>query len=418
MLTEIIILIFLLLFSAFFSGSETALFSVNPIDVMQLRIKNDRRAILIEKLLEDPQKLLTTILIGNNLVNIAASAIATSISIKLFGNAGVGIATGVITLFVLVFGEITPKSLAKKYSLRYSRFVSPLLYYMQIALRPIIALFVGLLKMFMGEAKTDGKTLLSEDAIMRIVDVSEKEGIITDTERDLIERIFEFDETIVREVMVPRIDIIAVDIEQSLKEIVNLLKKQQYSRLPVYRNTIDEIVGIIYAKDLLDVDIENKKLEDFMHEPIHVPDSVSIEYTLRKMKIHRVHMVIVLDEFGGTAGLVTMENLLEKLVGDIKDEHDIEPKDIKIIDAKQIIVDAKADIDDINEALDRPVMKKEGFKTVGGYILFNTGKMPKKGDKIRLDGNLFIIKSVSKNRIDAVKIISDKALLEKNSNSE
>ncbi|QTL97972.1 DUF21 domain-containing protein [Iocasia frigidifontis] len=403
-------LLLLFALSAFFSGSETALMSVNRVRIKELSNHGDKKAVLVDKLLKKHTRLLATILIGNNLVNIAASAIATSVAIKLFGNKGVGIATGVVTLIVLIFGEITPKSIGSKKAVKYSKLAAPYLYWMERFLSPVISFFVYLIKLVVGEANPLSSSFLSEEEIRRFVNVSEEEGVIKKTERKMINSIFEFDDTTVREVMIPRIDMVCVDEGIELDDFIRLAVQKGHSRIPVYHNTTDKIKGLIYVKDLLELLITKKKdfvINDFLRPAFFIPESKKINELLTEMKKRKIHIAIVLDEYGGTAGLITIEDLIEEIMGDIQDEYDLEPKQIEFLNDKEMIVDSRIEIDELNEILPEPLSDEDNYKTISGFILYYLGYLPDEGERIVLNDDLLIqVEKTSEHRIERLKIIS------------
>jgi len=403
--------IILIILSSFFSGSETAFMSANRIKIKDLINKGDHKAAKVDKLLEDETKLLTTILIGNNLVNIAASAIATSIAINIFGSKGVGIATGIVTFLILIFGEITPKSLGNHKPIKYSKFVAPYLLLLEKILSPIIWLFTRLVKTMVGDDNLISSAFLSEEEIRRFVNVSEREGVIKEIEGEMIESVFEFDDILVKEIMVPRIDMVCININASIEELVKLAVDKGHSRIPVYQNSIDDIAGLIYIKDLLKLIInppENKKLKDFMKPIYFIPEAKLINRLLNDMKQRKEHMAIVLDEYGGTAGLITIEDLLEEIVGDIQDEFDLEPKKIEFINDNELLVDARVDIDDLNELLPDLNIEEDEYETISGFVLHYLGYLPVEGEEINLTGLNIRVEEVSEHRIEKIRLISDK----------
>lgn len=409
---SLIFLGLLFFLSAFFSGSETALMSVNRVRIRELTQQGDKKAILVDNLIKDQTKLLTTILIGNNLVNIAASAIATSLAIDLFGDAGVGIATGVVTLIVLIFGEITPKSIGGKKAVAFSKFVAPYLYWLEKILMPVISLFTMLVRVFIGEEKLISASFLSEEEIRRFVNVSESEGVIKKTERKMINSIFEFDDTTVKEVMIPRIDMVSINQEASLANFISLAVEKGHSRIPVYQDTIDRISGVIYVKDLLglfNAPERDRSLSEFIRPAYFIPESKKINQLLAEMKKKKIHLAIVLDEYGGTSGLITIEDLIEEIVGDIQDEYDLEPKQIELLNERELLVDARIDLGELNEFLPEPLPEEEDYETISGFILYQLGYLPQAGERIELDGLSIEITKINEHRIEKVKIINQQA---------
>lgn len=414
MALNVLLLLILLSLSGFFSGSETAFMSVNRVKIREQANSGDRRALSVDKLLHDETKLLTTILIGNNLVNIATSSLATAIAIDIFGSKGVGIATGIVTLFILIFGEITPKALGNKSSIKFSKTVSIYLIWLEKLLYPFIKFFSALIKIMVGEDNMITSAFLSEEEIKRFVNVSEEEGVIKETESEMIQSIFDFDDTLVREIMVPRIDMICIKKNASIEELVELAVENGHSRIPVYEESIDEIVGLIYVKDLLNLilrdSIEDVSLKDLIKPIYFIPETKPINQLLAEMKSRKEHMAIVLDEYGGTSGLITIEDLLEEIVGDIQDEYDLEPKQIEIISKNEVMVDGKVDIDEINEILPELLLDREEYETISGFVLHHLGYFPEEGEKIKIDGLKIIITETSEHRIEKVKIVSEKAV--------
>ncbi|HKL75861.1 MAG TPA: hemolysin family protein [Halanaerobiales bacterium] len=415
MIINFIFLVVLLFLSAFFSGSETAFMAVNRVQIRDKSNKGDEKANLVDQLLEDETRLLTTILIGNNLVNIATSSIATSIAIELFGSKGVGIATGVVTLFILIFGEITPKSLGNSNSLKYAKIVAPFLYWTEKIFYPFVLFFSWIIKKVIGKENLISSAFITEEEIRRFVNVSEEEGVIKEIEKDMIQSVFDFDDTQVREIMVPRIDMVCIDNEADVKEVVELAVEYGHSRIPVYENIVDDIIGLIYVKDLLklilsDEDEKDINLEEFIKPIYFIPESKPINTLLTEMQKRREHMAIVLDEYGGTSGLITIEDLLEEIVGDIQDEFDLETKMIEKVNENEMLVDARIDIDKVNEKLENSLHEEENFETISGFILHNLGYLPNKGEKIEINNLIITVEEVSEHRIEKVRIKSEKPL--------
>ncbi|MDZ7672099.1 MAG: hemolysin family protein [Halanaerobiales bacterium] len=407
MVINLIGFISLLILSGFFSGSETAFMSANRVRIRELVNEGDKKAERVDKLLEDQTKLLTTILIGNNLVNIAASAIATSIAINMFGSKGVGIATGVVTFVILVFGEITPKSIGNNNPIKYAKLASVILLWMEKILYPIILFFTILIKKLIGEDKMISSAFISEEEVRRFVNVSEEEGAIKESEKEMIQSVFEFDDIVVKEIMVPRIDMVCVSKESSIEEIVDLAVEQGHSRIPIFEESIDDIIGLIYVKDLLQLlqkGKENLTLGDLIKPIYFIPESKQINKLLKEMQNRREHMAVILDEYGGTSGLITIEDLLEEIVGDIQDEFDLENKQINLINNKEILVDARVDLDDLNEILPVPLLDEESYETISGFVLHKLGYLPEEKEIIELEGITIEIEKIDEHRIQKLRI--------------
>ncbi|HMA59998.1 MAG TPA: hemolysin family protein [Halanaerobiales bacterium] len=399
--------VFLLILSGFFSGSETAFMSANRVRIRELANEGDKQAGRVDNLLEDQTKLLTTILIGNNLVNIAASAIATSIAINIFGSKGVGIATGFVTLVILVFGEITPKSLGNNSPIAYAKKASIILYWLEKILYPVILFFTILIKKMIGENKMISSAFISEEEVRRFVNVSEEEGAIKESEKEMIQSVFEFDDIVVKEIMVPRIDMVCISKDASINELVDLAVEKGHSRIPVYEESIDDIIGLIYVKDLLQLlqkGKENLTLEDLIKPIYFIPESKQINKLLKEMQNRREHMAVILDEYGGTSGLITIEDLLEEIVGDIQDEFDLEDKQINLINNKEILVDARVDLDDLNEILPTPLLDEESYETISGFVLHKLGYLPEEKETIELEGVTIEVEKIDEHRIQKLRI--------------
>ena len=402
---QITILIILLFLSAFFSMSETALMSLSKIRVRHMVEEGVKGAKLVEKLIEDPN-----ILIGNNIVNIGASSLATSIAVAKWGEGGVGIVTLGLTVIVLIFGEITPKSIAKQKSESVSLAVSKFINIVVKVLKPFIILFTGVASIFIrllgGDPKAN-EPFITEEEIKTMVGVSEEEGVLEDVEKEMIFNVFDFADAQVKDVMVQRVDIIAVDLEASYDEVLDVIKKEQFSRIPVYNQTIDDIVGILNVKDLImaEQDKEKFKVADYMREPNYTFEFKKIAELFKEMKKTRNHIAVVLDEYGGTVGIVTIEDLIEEVFGDIEDEYDDENKEIEVIKEDEYIVDGSAKLDVISELIGIN-MESEEFDSVGGLLIGELGRFPEQNEEITLNNIKFTVEEIDKNRVKKVRIFT------------
>ena len=404
--TEIIILIILLLLSGFFSGSEVALISLTKLRARQMLDKKKPGAVFINKLKEDPQRMLATILIGNNIANVAASAIATSIMIGIFKNYAVAIATGVMTLLILIFGEITPKSIAAKNNELISRLVAAPIWYLSIVLAPILNVLDKFLNRFIKliGIKTQEKVITDED-IMSVVRIAEEEGSIKEIEEKMIKSILEFDDINVSEIATPRKDMIMLESKFNIENALKLFLKKKHTRTPVYEKQKDNIVGIIHVKDVMkNIQGKNKNLPitKIMYKPYFVPEVKKISDLLRQFQKRKEHMAIVVDEHGSITGLVTLEDVLEEIVGEIMDETDILAPNIKSIGKNAWIINGKTDIDEVNEKLHMK-LKGRGYDTFSGFLLKRTGKIPKQGDEITYKRFRFKIEEIEEHRISKVR---------------
>lgn len=363
---------------------------------------------LVEKLTQDPNRLLGAILIGNNVVNIGASALATTIATKIFGSAGAGIATGVMTILVLIFGEITPKSIAKQKSEKVALKVSKIINVIVKILKPFIGIFTAIssifIRLFGGDPKAS-EPFITEEELRTMVGVSEEEGVLEDVEKEMIFNVFDFADAHVKDVMVQRVDVIAVDIDASYEEVLDIIKTEQFSRIPVYNQTIDDIVGILNVKDLIMAEKNSKpfKVSDYMREPYYTFEFKKIKELFKEMKKTRNHISVVLDEYGGTVGIVTIEDLIEEVFGDIEDEYDDYEKEIEVIKEDEFVVDGSARLDDISELIGVN-MESEEFDSVGGLVIGELGRFPEQNEEVQLNNIRFVVEEVDKNRIKKVRI--------------
>ena len=405
---QIIVLIILLVLSGFFSMSETALMALSKIRIRHMVEEGVKGAKLVEKLTEDPNKLLGAILIGNNIVNILASSLATTLFVSLVGPSGVGVATAVMTVLVLIFGEITPKSIAKQKSEEVSLKVSKPINIRVKILKPFIGIFSFISSLFIRLLGGDPKAtepFITEEELRTMVGVSEEEGVLEDVEKEMIFNVFDFADSQAKDVMVQRVDIVAVDTEATYEEVLEVIKTEQFSRIPVYNQTIDDIVGVLYVKDLI-IAGQNKegfKVSDYMREPYYTFEFKKIKELFNEMKKTRNHLSVVLDEYGGTVGIVTIEDLIEEVFGDIEDEYDDYDKEIEVVKEDEYIVDGSAKLDDISELIGVNMESKE-FDSVGGLIIGELGRFPDNKEEVTLNKIRFVVEEVDKNRIKKVRI--------------
>lgn len=386
--------------------------SLSKIRIRHLVEENIKGAKLVKKLTEEPNKLLGSILIGNNVVNIGASALATTVTARLVkSDWGVAIATAVMTILILIFGEITPKSLAKQKSEAVSlRVIGPISLVVSI-LKPFVFIFNKIslifIKMLGGET-TISQQFITEEELKTIVNVSEEEGVLEIEEKQMIYNVFEFGDLQVKDVMVQRIDIIAASVEVTYEEIIQIIKDEQFSRIPVYGETIDDILGVLNVKDLiLAEDVKNNFLvKDYMRTPLYTFEFKKITELFSEMKKTRNHMAVVLDEYGGTVGIVTIEDLVEEIVGEIEDEYDDETdKHIEVVKEDEYIVDGSMRINDLNELIGIKIESEE-FDSIGGFIIGQIGKMPEEKEEVSYINTRFVVEEVERNRIKKVRIFT------------
>jgi putative hemolysin len=403
----LVLLIILVLCSGFFSASETALTSLSKIRLRNMVDEKVKNADKISKLTEDPNKLLSAILIGNNIVNIAASSLATMLAIKyLHGSSAVGWATAVMTVIVLIFGEITPKTLAAQNSEKVSLMVCRVISIIVFVFTPIVLVLnvitKGLIQLLGGKVDS-GMPLITEAELKTMVNVSHEAGVLEVDERRMINNVFDFGDFKAKDIMTPRTDMVAIEDTTTYDEIVTIFKEERFSRLPVFHEGIDDIIGILYVKDIIFIDEKNFKLTDYIREPFFTYESKPISELFSEMRSNRIPVAIILDEYGGTSGLITIEDMVEEIVGDISDEYDEQEVDIEVVKEDEYIVDGGTRLDDLNEMIGSK-LESEDFDTIGGYVIGVLGCLPEGGEQVETDGMKIIIEEVDKNRIGKIRI--------------
>ena len=406
---QIGLLIVLLLGSGFFSASETSLMSLSKIRIRYMEEEGVKGAKLVSSLIEKSSDLLSSILVGNNVVNIAATSVSTSLFISIFGDGGVAIATAVMTVLVLIFGEITPKTIAANSPEKIAVIVSkPISIIMKIT-KPIVWVFnllTGIIFKIMGIENDGVKPFITEEELKAMVNVSHEEGVLEMEEREIINNVFQFGDMQAKEAMIQRLDMVAVNIEDSYDEIIELFKSEKLSRLPVYQESIDDIVGILNIKDIIflsDEEIENFDIKDYVREAFFTYEFKKITQLLEEMKKEKTQMAIVVDEYGGTAGLLTIEDLVEVIVGDIDDEYDEEEEEIVKINDNEYLVEGSTKISDVNEQLGIN-LESEEFDSIGGFIIGYLKRIPEENEIIEVEDVKFKVESIDKNRINKIRI--------------
>ena len=406
---QIGLLVVLLLGSGFFSASETSLMSLSKIRIRYMEEEGVKGAKLVSSLIEKSSDLLSSILVGNNVVNIAATSVSTSLFINIFGDGGVAIATAVMTVLVLVFGEITPKTIAANSPEKVAVVVSkPISIIMKIT-KPIVWVFnllTGIIFKIMGIDNDGVKPFITEEELKAMVNVSHEEGVLEMEEREIINNVFQFGDMQAKEAMIQRLDMVAIDIEDSYDEIIELFKSEKLSRLPVYQESIDDIVGILNIKDIIflsDEEIENFDIKDYVREAFFTYEFKKITQLLEEMKKEKTQMAIVVDEYGGTAGLLTIEDLVEVIVGDIDDEYDEEEEEIVKINDNEYLVEGSTKISDVNEQLGIN-LESEEFDSIGGFIIGYLKRIPEENEIIEVEDVKFKVESIDKNRINKIRI--------------
>ncbi len=401
---ELVGLGLLLLVSALLSGAEAAYFSLGRARLRELAEEQGKEPGPLAPLLERPHELLVTLLVGITVVNIGASALAAAVAEKLFGSRGLAVAiTGMIFLLT-VFGEVLPITLAVEHPRRFSAWVNRPVAWLSVLLRPIRIWLGGLTALtlrFVGSERRQGEPEISEEELRTLVDVGAREGVVDRTEREMIHKVFELEDTLVRAVMVPRPDMFCLDVTTPPGEILPLLREQLHSRVPVFEETIDQIVGVLYTKDLLPYLRglpPGFDLRAHLHPPYFVPESKRADALLREFQAKKLHLAIVVDEYGGTAGLVTLEDLLEELVGEIRDEFDEEERLIQRVAPRSFRVSGKLAIEELNAAAGLHI-PNDSFDTVGGWVLDLFGRVPHKGEKTEAGGVTVAVEKVERTRV-------------------
>ena len=409
----VIVLVVLLALSAIFSSAETAFLSTNKIRLRNLQEDGEKKAGLVLDLLENQNRLISTLLVGNNIVNISSSALATKMATDYFGDAGVGIATGIMTLLVLVFGEVVPKNLAAAHAEGWAMFVAPFIKRVSVILTPLVFLLTKLSDTVVRFSKKNEEEdpTITEDEFKILVNVGQEEGVFDESETEMINSIMEFDETYVKAIMVPRIDIVAVDVDDSINDALRLIIDGGHSRIPAYEESIDNIVGILYAKDIfehLNANFDELKVKELIRDAYYIPETKKVSDLLNELRLKKVHMAIILDEYGGTNGLVTIEDLIEEIIGDIQDEYDVEEDLIVMHSDNQLVADARAPIGDVEEAfdmeLDEEILEDSEADTIGGLAFEHLGGIPEVNDEVTVGRFLIRIVNVSGRRITKVEV--------------
>ncbi len=413
---RLIILILLLFLSAFFSSAETAFTTVSKIRMRSLAEEGNRRAALVLHITDNAPKMLSAILIGNNLVNISASSLATTLALTLFGNAGAGIATGILTLLILIFGEISPKTMAtirsEKMSLRYCRIIWALM----LILTPVIVIINALAAVFLKLLRVDPaekNKVMTERELRTIVEVSHESGVIEAEEKQIINNIFDFGDAKAQEIMIPRIDMSFLWVNSTYDEVLDVYRKDMFTRLPVCEESTDNVVGILNMKDLILCDREHFSVRDSMREPYFTYEHKNTAELLLEMRESSINIAIVLDDYGATAGLITLEDLLEEIVGEIRDEYDEDEKDsLKKLSDREYLVDGSMNLEDFSDLFHLHLVS-EDYDSIGGYMIGLLDHLPKTGESVTSSDGLFLqVFSKKKHRIEKIFVrLPKKAVL-------
>ena len=410
---ELIIIAVSLVLAALAASAETSLTSISRVRLRTLVEQKVPQAIVVERLHRDPNAYLSTILIFNTVAIIMASSAATLLAIRLYQDrVPEWLVSLVLSLTVLVLCEITPKTIslqrAERVALRMARLVSGATWVMRPVVFVLTAITRLILRMLGGKAQVRGP-FVTEEELKMLVSVGEEEGVLEEEEREMIHGIFEMGDMRVREVMVPRTDLVAIEVNEPVEKAVDLVTKHGHTRIPVYEGNLDHIVGVLYAKDLLRAVLrgEQKSLREIARKPYFTPESNLVQDVLRDLRKNRVHMAIVVDEYGGTAGAVTIEDILEEIVGPIQDEYDIgEEDEIQFITPNEVVLDGRVSVDDVNELLKLNIAADD-YDTIGGYVLNQLGAAPKVGATLKLGNAELRVEAVQGTRIKKVRIRSE-----------
>ncbi|MCM1182084.1 MAG: hemolysin family protein [Roseburia sp.] len=407
---QLVIIVILVALSAFFSSAETALTTISMVKVRAMLEENPGgRVLTLQKILSNRNKLVSAILIGNNIVNIGASSLVTSLTIRIWGNGAVGIATGILTLVILLFGEIVPKTWAmcnnEKLSLAYSRII----YFLMQALTPVIFIVDKVSGFFLDLLHIDSsaRATMTETELKTYVDVSHEDGVIEQEEKELIYNVFEFGDSVAKDVMIPRIDMTTIDVGSPYDTLLDLFRQSMYTRIPVYEGDIDNVIGIVNIKDfLLVADHGNFHIRDIMREGYYTYEYKKTADLLLEMRRSASNLALVLNEYGATVGMITLEDLLEEIVGEIRDEYDADEEELlKSVGEREYEVSGSMKLDDVNDALDT-AFDSEDYDSIGGIIIELLDRFPTEGESVVTpNGITLTAKQVDKNRIELVSIL-------------
>lgn len=407
---SLIVIVFCIVMSAYFSATETAFSSLNKIRIKNMAEKGNKKAALVMTLSENYDSLLSTILIGNNIVNILSASLATVLFVKLLGNeAGPSVSTAVTTVVVLIFGEVSPKSIAKESPEKFAMFSAPLLKIFIIILTPFNFLFRQWKKLLSRIFKSEEDKGITEEEFLSIVEEAEEDGGINEQESMLIQNAIDFTEQEAIDVLTPRIDITGVPTTATKDEIAKIFAETAYSRLPLYEDTLDHIVGIIYHKDFYNyVYNTDKDISEIARPVVFVPKYKKIGVLLKELQQKKLHIAVVLDEYGGTVGIITLEDILEELVGEIWDEHDEVSHDIEIKSENEFIVSGNANLEKVFEFLNMEIDKEHAnIITLNGWLMDILERIPKENDSITYNGITINVLKMHEKRVEKVQIIKN-----------
>ncbi|WP_304647148.1 HlyC/CorC family transporter [uncultured Dubosiella sp.] len=406
---QIVVLLILLLLSGFFSSAETSLVAVSKIKIRSMAESGVKRAQTLMKIFENDAKMLSAILIGNNLVNTYATSIASMIALSFGGSAAVSVATFIITFLILVFGEITPKTIATQNAEKLALAYGPVILFLMRILTPVIwfiNLFSACILKILGVGK-DSRPSMTESELRTIVDVSHEEGVIEEDEKEMINNVFDLGDAVAKDVMVPRVYVVMADVESSYDDLIRLFREEQFTRIPIYEGNVDNIIGLINMKDLLLYeDLEHFDIRKILRKPYFTVENKNVSDLLMEMKQSTFNLAIVLDEYGEVAGIVTVEDIVEEIVGEVQDEYDAhEMENIQKIDDHTYDVKGFINLHDLNDELHLH-LDSEDFDSIGGLIIDRLGRLPQLNDQVTLENGIILqVKKIDKNRIEEVRLI-------------
>lgn len=404
---QLVALIFLLVLSGFFSSAETALTTVNKVRIRSLVEEGNKRAMTTQKILDRYSKMLSTILIGNNIANITASSLTTTLATKLWGSFAVGIATGTLTLLVLLFGEIIPKNLAMLYSEKISLTYCNIIYFLMNVFTPIIYIVDVLSGLIMKILHIDPNkkiSLMTESELKTYVDVSHEDGVIESEEREIIYNVFDFSDAVAKDVMIPRIDMVTVSLDTNYENLLKVFRESMYTRIPVYEEDKDNMIGLVNIKDfILVTDEAHFQIKDIIREAHYTYEFKKTADLMMEMREKRANVAFVLNEYGSTVGMITLEDLLEEIVGEIRDEYDEEEEEyIQEIDDNVYLVEGGMKLDDINDALEI-ALESEDYDSLGGLMIEKLDRLPEEDEEIELESGIRLkAQGIVHNRITKV----------------
>lgn len=408
--TQLIVILILILLSGFFSSAETALTMVNRMRLRTLVEEDFKHAATLQKVIDQYGNMLSTILIGNNIVNISASALATTLAIRVFGNYAVGLATGILTIVVLIFGEIVPKTLASTNSEKIALAYSSTIYMLMKIMTPVIKIIDGIANIFFRLFRIDADATdsgITESELKTIVDVSHEGGIIETEEREMIYNVFDFGDSLAKDIMIPRIDMTTISIDSTYQELLETFKESMYTRIPVYENDTANIIGLVNVKDLLLVENTDEfSIRSILRDAYYTYEFKKTADLLMEMRSSASSVAFVLNEYGATVGLITLEDLLEEIVGEIRDEYDEDEKEfIKQLSDREYLITGSMKLDDINDAL-KTDFDSENYDSIGGIMIEFLDKLPQAGESVVLeDGTTLTADSIKQNRIEWVRML-------------